>query len=345
VRVAVTGATGFVGSHVAIALTDAGHEVVLLVRDTKRVTGGLALLECVVGDVTDRAAVRRAMRGCDAVIHAAGVMTFDGSRAGEARRVNIEGAAIVLSTAVEMGADPVVYVSSISALWPPTGPVLGIDEPVKPSRSVYGGSKAGGELVARQLQADGAPVVIVYPGGVYGPGDPHTGEVTRGLVWLLRLAVLPASPGGFPTIDVRDLADAIERTCAPGRGPRRYMLGGRLLSARDLADTLAGVTGRRFVTVPTPAWLLRTVGYAGDVLNNHTRVVLPFTKEGMDTIVRAVPFDNTAAESDLGFSPRPVHDTLTDAIRWLHTRQLITARQAGHLSGPPPQGGALKRHR
>ena len=332
-RVVVTGGTGFVGSHAAAALLAAGHDVRLLVRDPGRLEGpdraALAAMDHVVGDVTDRASVVRALDGCDAVLHAAGAMTFDGRRRAEARRVNVEGTTVVLQAALDRGADPVVFVSSISALWPPTGAILGVDEEPKPSGSVYGGSKAVAEGVARRLQEKGEPVVITYPGGVFGPGDPYTGEVTRGLIWLLRLGIVPGGPGGFPMVDARDLATALASALTAGMGPRRYMLGGRLLEARQLAELLSAVTARRFLALPLPPGLLRGIGRAGDVLNRRMSLSLPFTTEGMDTVIRAVPFDNSAAETDLGFAMRDPRLTLGDGIRWLHERSLITSRMAG----------------
>jgi dihydroflavonol-4-reductase len=126
-RVLVTGGTGFVGSHTVAALVEGGHEVRLLVRARQRVAAALgplglqpADLETMVGDVTDAAAVDQAVRGCQAVVHAGSVYSFDSRDAGRIRQVNVRGTDLVLGVAHRAGLDPIVYVSSIVTLLPPT---------------------------------------------------------------------------------------------------------------------------------------------------------------------------------------------------------------------------------
>ena len=201
-RVLVTGATGFVGSHAAKALQDAGHTVRALVRTpakletvTARVGVDLASLETVDGDIADAAAVLAAIEGCDAVVHAAAVVGTDPSSEAAIEASNFAGALNVLGSAADAGCDPIVHVSSTAALFPfSTDPVTG-DHPVGNSRMPYARSKADSERLARRLQDSGHGVVIVYPGGVFGPGDygestqfkPLKLWVTRALHALLRL--------------------------------------------------------------------------------------------------------------------------------------------------------------
>ena len=135
-RVLVTGGTGFIGSHTVAALVRAGHEVRMLVRSPDRIATALDPLgvkapEHVVGDVTDLASVEAAARGCDAAIHGAAVFTLDRSRDDEVAATNVAGAENVLGVAHRLGLDPIVFVSSLSALFPPTGDVLTPDSPVQ----------------------------------------------------------------------------------------------------------------------------------------------------------------------------------------------------------------------
>ena len=122
-RVLVTGSTGMVGAHTAAALHRAGHELRLLVRDPGRIPRALDPLrvpvpEHVTGDVTDAAAVERALGGCDAVVHAAALLSFDHRRDAEMQRTNVEGTRLVLGTAARLALDPIVYASSLAALSP-----------------------------------------------------------------------------------------------------------------------------------------------------------------------------------------------------------------------------------
>ena len=163
--VVVTGGTGYVGSHSIAALARAGHRTRVLARSADRVPSALAPLgvdqvETVTGDVTDPAAVERALEGADAVLHAASVFSMDARKADEMRSVNVRGTDVVLGTAQRLGLDPIVYVSSELALMPPAeGEVLTADSPVKQPSWPYCRSKADSELVARRYQQEGAPVV------------------------------------------------------------------------------------------------------------------------------------------------------------------------------------------
>ena len=181
-RVLVTGATGFIGSHTAVALQDAGHEVRCLVRDPAKLARvfaehGRDAPESVTGDIGDAGRVKEALSGCDAVVHSAAVVAMKASRAQEVLETNARGVENVVGGAVDAGLRKVVYVSSIGAMFVPDGPPLDEDAPVQPAENAYARSKSEGEAFARRLQADGAPVCISYPTGVVGPLDP--GRITR----------------------------------------------------------------------------------------------------------------------------------------------------------------------
>src|SRR5215510_2324706 len=158
-RLLVTGGTGYVGSHSIAALVAAGHRVRVLARSPERIPAALAPLgvddvETAIGDVTDPAAVERALEGCDAVLHAASVFSTDARKAEEMRAVNVRGTEIVLGSAHRLGLDPIVFVSSELALLPPAGgEVLVPDSTVKRPPWPYCRSKADSELVSRKFQA------------------------------------------------------------------------------------------------------------------------------------------------------------------------------------------------
>jgi dihydroflavonol-4-reductase len=225
-RVLITGGTGYVGSHTVAALARAGHQVRVLARSPERIPAGLAPLgvddvERAIGDVTDAAAVERALEGCDAVLHAASVFSMDPRKAEEMRTVNVRGTEIVLGSAHRSGLDPIVFVSSELALLPPAdGAVLTPDSPVGQSGWPYCRSKADSELVARRYQALGAPVVSVMPAGVWGPQDPHFGEGATLATNVLRNRYPIVMRGGMHIADVRDVAAVLAAVMEPGRGPR-----------------------------------------------------------------------------------------------------------------------------
>jgi dihydroflavonol-4-reductase len=338
-RVLVTGATGFVGSHTTRRLLDAGHGVRALVRSPERLAGAvgrdhLDRVEVSQGDVTDVASVAAALDGCDAVVHAAGMVATDPRQAARMHEVNVGGTRTVLGAAVERGCDPVLHVSSLGALLPPTGPVVGVDDPVRPGDSAYSRSKAESELVARQLQAEGAPVTIVYPGGIWGPQAPVLGEPMEALASIVRRRIVPDTTGGMPAVDVRDVAEVLVAATEAGQGPRRLMLGGTLLPLRTFAHLIEDLTGRHMLLVPIPAPALRAVGSLGDVVQRVLPLQFPLTREAMEHLTRMVPADDAPTWRALKLEPRPVRDTVADALRWLV--------QAGHL--PERIIGRLARH-
>ena len=169
------------------------------------------------------------------------MVAVDRRRAAEVLATNETGTRNVLEVAQEAGADPIVHLSSVSALFVPDLEVIDVDTPVAEGTSAYGRSKAASDLVARSLQEDGAPVVAVYPGGVLGPHDPNIGPTTRAVVYWLTTPI-PVTDGGMEIVDVRDIAAAVVAATEPGRGPRRLVLGGHLLDMAQIADLVEEIS-------------------------------------------------------------------------------------------------------
>jgi dihydroflavonol-4-reductase len=323
-RVLVTGGTGFIGGWTAKAVADAGHQVRLLVRDPSRLTSGAGALgvdvsDYSVGDITDRASVARALDGCDAVMHAAAVVTMDPTQADSMVATNLAGADNVLGQAAEMGLDPIVYVSSTSALFQRRLPEFHADLPVVGGADAYGRSKAKVEVFARGLQARGAPVAITYPGMVLGPpAGSQFGEAAEGVEGVVRLGMIPGRRAAWTVIDVRDLGLVHAALLQPGLGARRYMVGGQRLTVREIANQMGAATGRRLRVVPVPDGLLRVTGRFAD----RTRRFMPkaadqFTEAGMQYYTEFAPSDHGPSERDLGVTYRPTLETLTDTVNAL----------------------------
>jgi dihydroflavonol-4-reductase len=261
-QVLVTGGTGFIGCHTVAALLAHGHQVRLLVRDRQRIPSalgplGITRVDAAVGDVTNPATVEAAMRGCQAVVHAAAVYSWDPRRAAVMAHTNPTGTDIVLGTAHRHGLDPIMYVSSVGVFWPTTTARLTAGSPLGAGIGPYTRSKLAAEKVARGYQQAGAPVVVTYPAGVLGPHDPHLSDTVRVIRDLLRgrLPVLPR--GRLPLVDVREVAALHAAVLRPGRGARRYLLAGPAVEMVDLAALLGELTGRRLPQTTAPEWLLR----------------------------------------------------------------------------------------
>lgn len=325
-RVLVTGGTGFVGSHAVEALLAAGHEVRLMVRRPAKVDAvlgprGIVPTEVVAGDMTDPDAVRRAIEGCDAVLHAAaavGVASGDVS----ATRMNVVGTRNVVGQAVEAGCDPILYTSSVAVLYPPTETLLTLDSPLGTPLSEYGKSKVEAEQYVRGLQADGAPVVSILVGGVYGPDQPELDSAMVSIVAASSQAMV-VTRSGVAVLDVRDLAQVFVRALEPGRGARRYLAAGQFLTWSEWTDALDEVIGRKCRRIPVHPSLMLGLGRLLDRLKRIRDFDYPLTYEATIYMTSGVPTDDSAVHDDLGVTYRPVRETFVDSTRWLIA--------AGHL--------------
>ena len=340
-KVLVTGATGLVGSHAVAALLEAGHEVRVLVRNERRVDHALRPLgatrvEVVTGDVTHPRQVRAALQGCDAVVHAAALYTLDPRRDDEIQRTNVRGTEHVLGAAVELGLDPILHVSSLSALLPTRDAALGEDPAVSEAPiGAYGRSKARAEQIARALQARGEPVTTLYPGAIWAPNDPTVGEGIETTLDFLRQGALPITPGGMTVVDARDLGKVIAAALVPGQGPRRFMAGGHWVTPADMADIFEAITGRRFRRVRVPQALIRALGRVGDLATRWLGTESPLTREATETLLSMVPTDDSALTRELGVRLRPARETFVDTLRWAFETGRLTEREAGRLALAP----------
>ena len=229
----VTGATGLVGSHTVRALLDSGHRVRAFVRSpekARRVFGEPGgSLELAKGDIQDEASVYEALRGCGGVVHCAALVAIDSAHTPDALiATNVSGVRNVIGTAVAQGLARIIHVSSAATLFRGDGTVISESSEPRASQHAYGRSKAIAEAYVRELQAQGHPVKIVYPGAIIAPDDPGLTESMNAVRIFLR-DFIPITSSGMQFVDARDLADAHVRMIEAAPGPARYLAGGTFL--------------------------------------------------------------------------------------------------------------------
>jgi nucleoside-diphosphate-sugar epimerase len=342
VLVVVTGGTGYLGSHAIAALAGAGHRIRVLARSPERVATALKPLgvdgvASITGDVTDPAAVERALDGADAVLHAASVFSMDARRADEMRSFNVRGTDVVLGTAHRPRARPHrPRVERGRAPASGRGGDLTPDSPVQQTSWPYCRSKADSELVARRHQEEGAPVVSILPAALWGPHDPHFGEGVTRATNVLKSRYPIVMRGGMHIADVRDVAGVLAAAMTPGRGPRSYIVAGHYISLPDLIRAHADLTGRRIRFTVLPGWFLSGFGRAADVVQRRVSTRLPWDAEGIWVMNCAARCDDSRVRRELAYEPRPLRDTLADTIRWLVEVGRVTPREAGRLASPVP---------
>ncbi|HET7072836.1 MAG TPA: NAD-dependent epimerase/dehydratase family protein [Mycobacterium sp.] len=322
-RVLVTGGTGFVGGWTAKAIADAGHSIRFLVRNPDRLATSVAKLgvdvsDFAVGDIADRVSVRDALRGCDAVVHSAALVATDPRQAAQMLTTNMQGAQNVLGQSVELGLDPIIHVSSFTALFHPGLEMLRADLPVVGGADGYGRSKAQVDIYARGLQDAGAPVNITYPGMVLGPpvGD-QFGEAGEGVKAALQMHAIPGRSAAWLVVDVRDLAALHAALVEPGRGPRRYTAGGHRVPAAELANLLGQIAGTPMIAVPIPDTALRVAGAVMDRAGRFLPFDTPFTSAGMQYYTQMPASDDSPSERELGITYRDPRETVADTFEAL----------------------------
>ena len=335
-QVLVTGGTGFVGSHTVAALVKHGHRVRVFARSPERIEPALGPLECaadevVIGDVTDPAAVEDALTGCEAVVHAANVFSFRPQQVESMRAVNERSTQLVIGAAARLGLDPIVHVSSYVALLPTDQPVTTESEVGVP-RPAYSQSKAAAERIARRFQSDGAPVVITYPGSVWGPHDPYLGESNQLALTAMKGRARLVTSGLIPISDVRDVAAAHAAVVEPGRGPRRYVVVGHNQGFGAVLARLGELAGRNLWSIPVPAPVALATGRAVDWAKANLGLKMTMSHEGTWLVAKGTEADSNAAISELGIEFTPLDITLADTGRWLCEAGHITKRQAGNLA-------------
>ncbi|OBG40364.1 SDR family NAD(P)-dependent oxidoreductase [Mycobacterium sp. E3198] len=322
-HVLVTGGTGFVGGWTAKAIADAGHSIRFLVRNPDRLKTSVAQLgvdvsDFAVGDITDRVSVREALRGCDAVVHSAALVAVDPRQTNEMLTTNMQGAQNVLGQSVELGLDPIIHVSSFTALFHPGLQTLSADLPVVGGADGYGTSKAQVEIYARGLQDAGAPVNITYPGMVLGPPVGNQfGEAGEGVKAAVQMHAIPGRSAAWLIVDARDLAALHTALLEPGRGPRRYTAGGHRVPAAELATMLGEVAGTPMVAVPIPDTALRVAGAVMDRAGRFLPFDTPFTSAGMQYYTQMPASDDSPSERELGITYRDPKETVADTFEAL----------------------------
>lgn len=328
-KVLLTGGTGFVGAWTAKAVQDAGHQTRFLVRNPDRLRSsaeriGVDITDHVTGDIADAASTAEALDGCDAVIHCAAMVSTDPRRADEMFHTNLDGACNVLGAAADAHLDPIIHVSSFSALFRPGVKTLHAELPVVGGADGYGRSKAAVEDYARGLQDTGAPVAITYPGMILGPpaGD-QFGEAAEGVEAAVKMRAVPGRDAGWTVIDVRDLAALHAALLQPGNGPRRYMAGGRRIGVQRLATLLGTAADRKMWAIPVPDVGLRMLGRVFDVIGDKLPFETPINSAAMQYYTQMPSSDDAPSERDLGIVRRDPAITLADTVEGL--------RQVGRL--------------
>ena len=325
-RPLVTGATGFLGFHVVKRLNALGVRPRVLERpDATSTTLDSLEVDRAAGHLEDPGSLRAACDGVDHVLHLAYKVSVGGGAQllEDMRRVNVAGTAELLRSAAAAGVHRAVVVGSALAVGVNREPSPlderadwtqhGLDLP-------YATIRREAERAALAEARPGFDVVSVCPAFTFGPDDP-VGAPANKLLERLVTGKLPVSlPLAFACTDVRDFADGMVRAAERGRSGERYLLTGENVTADQLLQRSARIAGVRPPRWKPPIFLAHGAVGALEFVNWLRGLPAPLTRDVLQVAGRYAWYDATKAQTELGWTPRPLDETLADTIAWLRAR-------------------------
>jgi dihydroflavonol-4-reductase len=317
----LTGATGFLGSHVARALAAQGANLRLLVRSTSNLKNLEGLnAETTIGDLRDSASLEKAMQGCEAVFHVAADYRLWVRDPAEMYRSNVEGTRAILDAARKNNVRCVVYTSSVATIgFTGNGRPADEDSPVALADMIghYKRSKFMAEQIALETGRAGLRVVTVNPTTPVGEQDIKPTPTGRIVVDFLKRKFPAYVETGLNLVDVRECAQGHIAALEKGRSGERYILGGENLTLKKILDKLGAISGLPSPTVKLPYFVAYLAGavdeaVSGRLLGREPRATVETVRMGKKKMWAT----SDKAERELGWKIIPADDALRRAVEW-----------------------------
>jgi dihydroflavonol-4-reductase len=312
----VTGASGFLGWHVARVLLERGYPVRALVRPGSRVDG--LDVESVTGDLRDAASLQRAVSGCGLVFHVAADYRLWAKDPTELYRSNVDGTRNLLEAARQAGVERTVYTSTVGCIGVPTGGIGDEAQPVKLAHMAgdYKRSKFLAEQVALEFARSGMPVVIVNPTAPLGDHDVKPTPTGKIVLDFLNGNMPAFIDTGLNVIDVRDTAEGHWQACERGRPGERYILGSENLTLAQILQKLAAITGKKAPVVRLPYAVAYGAGVCSTAWASVTGKPPRVPLEAVRMAKKKMWVSHEKAKRELGFAPGPADQALRHAVEW-----------------------------
>ena len=319
-RLFLTGATGFVGSHVAALAAEQGAELRLLARKSSKPANLPKDAEVVVGDLREPAEFASALQGCDALIHVAADYRLWVPDPADMYKANVEGTRELLRLAREAGVPRVVYTSSVATMgFDRVGTVVDEQTPVSEADMIghYKRSKWMAEQVVIEAARGGQQVVILNPTTPIGAMDAKPTPTGRIVVDFLNKNFPAYVETGLNLVDVREIARMHLVVLERGVPGERYILGGENLTLKQILDRLAAITGLPSPKHKVPHAVAMAYAFFEETITGKLRGKEPrATIEAVRMGKKMMFANSTKAERELGFCVKPVEDALREACRW-----------------------------
>jgi NAD+-dependent farnesol dehydrogenase len=328
----LTGATGYLGSNLAKRLASEGGDLILYARNPSDLPNisGSGRIECIRGDLRNIATLRKAVRHCDMVVHTAALVRMWAKNRREFYEVNVQAFRNLLDLAKERGVRRFIYTSSFMVLGPSNGQALTEQmlRKVSSSYNDYERTKSQAHQIALQAARDGFPIVMVYPGVIYGPGPLTEGNLIGNLIFRFLQGKLPGLIGNldrkwaFSYID--DVAAGHCRALERGVLGRGYILAGENRSLKDFLLRLSAFTGKPRPKLVLPYWVGSLLGRLGTLKANMTGVPPQITHEVVKIYRHDWAYSSQRAIEELGYQITPFEEGLKRTVEYF--QNLLTSR-------------------
>ena len=333
----VTGAAGFLGSHVTRQLVARGEEVRVLLRasSTNRAIADLSL-EYVTGDLRDPASLDRAMKGVKRVFHVAADYRLWAKRKQDIYDSNVGGTKNLLDAAKRAGVEQLIYTSTVAT--------IAVDRPQHPNELTdakleemvghYKRSKWMAEKEALNAAKAGLPVIVAMPTTPVGPWDWKPTPTGKIILDFLNGKMPGYVETGLNFVGVEECAAGHLLVAEKGKVGERYLLGGENLTLKAMLDTLAKITGLRAPMLKIPHGLALGVAYANTVFSRLVGREPGIPIEGVKIARHMMFVDCSRVKRELGFQAGPVAAALERAVRWYEANGYVSPRRARRIAHP-----------
>ena len=327
-RVFLTGATGFLGSHVARVLSEQGAELRFLVRPTSNLKNLEGLkADTATGDLRDAASLEKAMSGCDTVFHVAADYRLWVRDPAEMYRSNVAGTRAVLEAARKNNVRRVVYTSSVATIgFTSDGKPADEDSPVSLADMIghYKRSKFMAEQIALEAGRSGLEVVTVNPTTPVGEQDVKPTPTGRIVLDFLKRKFPAYVETGLNLVDVRECARGHVMALEKGKTGERYILGGEDLTLKQILDKLGKLTGLPSPKIKLPYIFAFAAGVVDEaitagLLHREPRATVDTVRMGKKKMFAS----SAKAERELGWKLVPVEDALRRAVDWFRANGYV----------------------
>jgi dihydroflavonol-4-reductase len=331
----VTGASGFLGSHIARQLVARGDNVRVLLRPSShnRAISDLSL-EYVTGDLRDPVSLERALKGVKRVFHVAADYRLWARRSKDIYESNVGGTKNLLMAAENAGVEQFIYTSTVAT--------IAVDRPQPPNESTetrldemighYKRSKWLAEQEVRNAAKNGAPIIIAMPTTPVGPWDWKPTPTGKIIVDFLNGKLPGYVDTGLNFVGVEECAAGHLLVADKGKSGERYLLGAENLTLKQVLDLLAKITGLRAPSMKISHGLALTAAYANTIFSRLTFREPQIPIEGVKIAQHKMFVDSSRAQRELGFRPGSVAAALERAVRWYEANGYVSARRARRIA-------------